>query len=58
MKVAADVQQALRAPDVQKKMEGYGVDVQFMGPDRFGAYMKAEAAKWAKVIKAGKIEQQ
>ena len=57
-KVAADVQQALKTPDVQKKMEGYGVDVDFMGPDKFAAYMKAETAKWAKVIKAAKIEGQ
>ncbi|MDB5864745.1 MAG: tripartite tricarboxylate transporter substrate binding protein [Betaproteobacteria bacterium] len=57
-KVAADVQQALATPDVQKKMEGYGVDVQYMAPERFGAYIKAETAKWAKVIKAGGIQQQ
>jgi tripartite-type tricarboxylate transporter receptor subunit TctC len=57
-KVAAAVQQALKTPDVQKKMEGYGVDVEFMGPEKFGAYIRAETAKWAKVIKAAKIEQQ
>jgi tripartite-type tricarboxylate transporter receptor subunit TctC len=57
-KVAADVQQALKTPDVQKKMESYGVDVQFMGPEQFGAYITAETAKWAKVIRAGGIQQQ
>jgi tripartite-type tricarboxylate transporter receptor subunit TctC len=57
-KVAADVQQALASPDVQKKMEGYGVDVQYMAPAQFGAYIKAETAKWAKVIKAGGIQPQ
>ena len=57
-KVAADVQQALKTPDVQKKLEAYGVDVQYMNPVEFGAYIKAETAKWAKVIKAAKIEPQ
>jgi tripartite-type tricarboxylate transporter receptor subunit TctC len=57
-KVAADVQQALASPDVQKKMEGYGVDVQYMAPAQFGAYIKAETAKWAKVIRAGGIQPQ
>jgi tripartite-type tricarboxylate transporter receptor subunit TctC len=57
-KVAADVQQALASPDVQKKMEGYGVDVQYMAPPQFGAYIKAEMAKWAKVIRAGGIQPQ
>jgi tripartite-type tricarboxylate transporter receptor subunit TctC len=57
-KVAADVQQALAAPDVQKRMADLGVDVAFMGPEKFGAYMKAEGAKWAKVIRQAKIEPQ
>jgi tripartite-type tricarboxylate transporter receptor subunit TctC len=57
-KVAADVQQALATAEVQKKMEGYGVDVQFMGPEQFGSYIKAETAKWAKVIRAGGIQPQ
>ncbi|HEV7799675.1 MAG TPA: tripartite tricarboxylate transporter substrate-binding protein, partial [Burkholderiales bacterium] len=57
-KVAADVQQALKTPDVQKRMESYGVDVEFMGPEKFGAYIKSETAKWAKVIRQGKIEPQ
>jgi tripartite-type tricarboxylate transporter receptor subunit TctC len=57
-KVAADVQQALATPEVMKRMEGYGVDVQFMGPEKFAAYMKSESAKWAKVIRQAKIEPQ
>jgi tripartite-type tricarboxylate transporter receptor subunit TctC len=32
--------------------------VQYMAPAQFGAYIKAETAKWAKVIKAGGIQPQ
>lgn len=57
-KIAADVAQALKTPDVQKRMADYGVDVEFMGPERFAVYIKSETAKWAKVIKAAGIQQQ
>ena len=56
-KVAADVQQALKTPDVQKKMESLGVDVEFMGPEKFGAYIKSETAKWTKVVKEAGLEE-
>ena len=57
-KVAADVALALKTPEVQKRMADFGVDVEFMGPEQFSAYIKAETVKWAKVVKAAGIPQQ
>ena len=56
--IANDFAQALKTPDVQKRLEELGVDVRYMPPPQFTAYFKAEATKWAKVIKAAKIEGQ
>jgi tripartite-type tricarboxylate transporter receptor subunit TctC len=56
--IANDFAQALKTPDVQKRLEELGVDVRYMPPQAFAAYFKAEGAKWAKVIKAAKIEGQ
>ena len=57
-KIAADVAQALKTPEVQKRMAELGVDVEYMPPERFAAYIKSETAKWAKVVKAAGIPQQ
>ena len=57
-KVAADVAQALKTPEVQKRMTDYGVDVEFIGPEKFSAYIKAETLRWAKVVKQAGIQGQ
>ena len=57
-KVSADVAQALKTPEVQKRMADYGVDVEFMGPEKFAAYIKAETVRWAKVVKQAGIQGQ
>jgi tripartite-type tricarboxylate transporter receptor subunit TctC len=57
-KVAADVAQALKTPEVQKRMADYGVDVEFMGPEKFAAYIKAETVRWGKVVKQAGIQGQ
>jgi len=57
-KIASDFAQALKTPEVQKRLEDLGVDVQFMPPEKFAAYFKSEAARWAKVIRTAKIEGQ
>ena len=35
---------------------GQGLDPVGGTPEQFGAYIKSEIAKWAKVIKAAKVE--
>ena len=56
--IANDFAQALKTPDVQKRLDELGVEVRYLPPQPFAAYFKAEGAKWAKVIKAAKIEGQ
>jgi tripartite-type tricarboxylate transporter receptor subunit TctC len=43
--------QALRQPDVAKRLAGLGVDVVGDTPEAFAAYIKAESIKWGDVIK-------
>ncbi len=57
-RIANDIAEAVKTPDVRKRMENLGVDMQFMPPAEFARYFRAEAEKWAKVIKAAKIEGQ
>jgi tripartite-type tricarboxylate transporter receptor subunit TctC len=57
-RIANDTAEALKTPDVRKRMEDFGVDVHFMPPAEFAAYFAAERVRWAKVIKAAKIEGQ
>ena len=56
--IANDFAQALKTPDVQKRLEELGVEIQFMPPPQFAAYFRSEAAKWAKVIKNAGIQGQ
>ena len=57
-RIANDTAEALKTPDVRKRMEDLGVDVHFMPPAEFAVYFAAERARWAKVIMAAKIEGQ
>ena len=57
-KIAADIADTLKTPDVQKRLEDLGVDVDFKGPEPFGAFIKAETVKWAKVVKTAGIQGQ
>ena len=42
---------AAQLPDVKKKLEEMGVDLQLSTPAVFGALIKSEMAKWAEVIR-------
>ena len=42
---------ALRSPDMAERIAREGADVIASSPEQFGAYMKTELAKWAKVVK-------
>ena len=57
-RVADGIAQALKTPEVQKRLEDLGVDVHFMAPHAFATYFRAETSRWAKVVKAAKIEGQ
>jgi tripartite-type tricarboxylate transporter receptor subunit TctC len=57
-RIANDMAEALKTPDLRKRMEDLGVDVHFMPPAEFARYFRAETERWAKVVKAAKIEGQ
>jgi tripartite-type tricarboxylate transporter receptor subunit TctC len=52
MKVNGDVRAALAAPDLRGRLTAQSLEPVGNSPEEFGAYIKAEAAKWAKVVKA------
>jgi len=46
----------LRTPEVRERLAADGSMVVAGSPEEFGALIKAEIAKWAKVVKAAGIE--
>jgi tripartite-type tricarboxylate transporter receptor subunit TctC len=48
----AEINNALRQPDVRERLTNIGLDPQTMTQPEFLDYMKTEVAKWAQVIKA------
>ena len=48
----AELVQALNMPDVKQLLFKQGLEVSTGTPEAFGAYMKSEDTKWAKVIAA------
>jgi tripartite-type tricarboxylate transporter receptor subunit TctC len=46
-----EITRAVRAPDMKERLNSLGLDVVASTPEEFGAYMKSETEKWAKVIK-------
>ena len=51
-KLNAEVVRVLPLPDVKEKLAGDGSEFGRNTPEEFAAFIKAEIAKWAKVIKA------
>jgi tripartite-type tricarboxylate transporter receptor subunit TctC len=51
MKLNAETVRAMNLPDVRDKMAGQGLFVVAGTAEEFGAYLKAEIAKWATVVK-------
>jgi tripartite-type tricarboxylate transporter receptor subunit TctC len=51
-KVYQEVAKALKKPDLREKFIQQGADPVGSSPEEFGAYMRAETEKWAKLVKA------
>jgi len=51
-KLNTEVVRIVRLADVKRNLASQGADPLVMTPDEFGAFMKAETAKWGKVVKA------
>jgi tripartite-type tricarboxylate transporter receptor subunit TctC len=52
----AEVAKALQQRDVREKLSTDGAEAVGNTPEQFGAYIKAETDKWAKVVKAAGIK--
>ncbi|HZN23481.1 MAG TPA: tripartite tricarboxylate transporter substrate binding protein [Burkholderiales bacterium] len=50
-KLNVDIVKTLRLPDVRERMVGLGAEVVGSSPEQFASFQKADAAKWAKVVK-------
>jgi tripartite-type tricarboxylate transporter receptor subunit TctC len=42
----------LKQPDVVHRLDGLGFEIVASTPEQFGAYIRSEIKKWAKVVKA------
>jgi tripartite-type tricarboxylate transporter receptor subunit TctC len=51
-KLNAEINKALRAPDLLKKLNDQGADVQGSTPEQFGKLIQDDVARWGKLVKA------
>ena len=51
-KLNAEINAALKLPDVRAKLEAAGIEVQGGTPQAYAALIKSDLAKWGKVVKA------
>jgi tripartite-type tricarboxylate transporter receptor subunit TctC len=56
-KLNAGLVKVLSSPALQQKLEDQGIDVTPSTPTQFAAHVKAETAKWGKVVKAMGLEE-
>jgi tripartite-type tricarboxylate transporter receptor subunit TctC len=55
-RIHADSAKVLAMPDVRERLAGLGLEVVGSTPEQFDAFVRAEIAKWAKVIKDNNIK--
>jgi tripartite-type tricarboxylate transporter receptor subunit TctC len=51
-KLHAEIVRILKIPEIREKLSAQGADPVGNTPEEFGAYIRAETVKWAKVVKA------
>lgn len=54
-KLNADINRAMREPDVKARLEQVGTQLRELTPEEFGAFMRSELAKYGKLIKDANI---
>jgi tripartite-type tricarboxylate transporter receptor subunit TctC len=57
-KVHADITAVLRTPEIQQRLKDLVVEVAPTTPQEFAQFIRAETARWARVIKAAGIPQE
>jgi tripartite-type tricarboxylate transporter receptor subunit TctC len=57
-KLTAETQRILKLPDVHERISSLGAEIVGSSSAEFGALIKSEIAKWAKVIKEAHVELQ
>ena len=55
-KLNAEINAALKLPDVRTKLEAAGIEIQGGTPQEYAAVIKADLAKWGKVVKEAGIQ--
>ena len=55
-RIHGDVVKLLSLPDVKERVAGLGFDIVASSPEQFAAQIKAEIAKWGKVVKAAGLK--
>ncbi|WP_280154133.1 tripartite tricarboxylate transporter substrate binding protein [Piscinibacter sp. XHJ-5] len=55
-RLSEEIRKVMATPSFQQKAAEQGASADFMGPQKFGEYSKAELARWGQVVKASKIE--
>ena len=56
MRLNKDISTALLTPDIKEVLFKQGLDSAPESPEAFGAYIRSELAKWAKVVKASGLK--
>jgi tripartite-type tricarboxylate transporter receptor subunit TctC len=54
-KLNADINKAMREPDVRARLEQVGTQLREMSPEEFATFMRAELAKYGKLVKDANI---
>lgn len=54
--LAAQIRRSLATPELTKRLEGEGAQPANLGPAEFGRLIRSETERWAKVIRAARIQ--
>jgi tripartite-type tricarboxylate transporter receptor subunit TctC len=57
-KLRADLLKALDSPETRKRLADQAVDVKTATPEQFVGHVRAETARWTKVVREAKIREQ
>ena len=48
----AEILKILRLPEVRERFQAMGIEIAGNTPEQFAAFMRAEPAKWGKIVRA------